>query len=284
MAAGREAVLADPARRLRDAAEPLAMHATGSAHVRAALEELGLDRFAGYVWGRAAALGEPSPALVVATFGVFEPNRLGAVYASARSACPRDRMLAVRETAVVVSLRRVLGESDVSAVVTALLRAVSALQPGGRPLFAGLLGSPLPAQPLGRLWRACELLREHRGDSHLQAVVARGLHPVEANLLTEIWLGLPAPAYTLTRGWSEEQAAAALDRLHAAGLVRDGRLTEDGARLRAELEVETNRGERRLVETLGADLDHVVSALDGWSARCIAAGAFTTDPGKRAAG
>lgn len=260
------------------------MHATGSAHVRAALEELGLDRFAGYVWGRASALGEPSPALVVATFGVFEPNRLGAVYGAARSACRRDRLLAVRENAVVVSLRRVLGELDVTEVVTPLLRAVSALPPGGRPLFAGLLGSPLPAQPLGRLWRACELLREHRGDTHLQAVVARGLHPVEANLLTELWLGLPAPAYTLTRGWSAEQVAAALDRLHAAGLVRDGRLTGDGARLRTELEVETNRGERRLVEALGADLEPVVAALERWSTRCIVAGAFSTDPGKRAAG
>lgn len=284
MAARREAALADPARRLRDAAEPLAMHATGSAHVRVALEELGLDRLAGYVWGRAAALGEPAPALVVATFGVFEPNRLGAAYGSARSACPRDRLLAVREAAVVGSLCRVLGEPDVSAVVTPLLRGVSALPPGGRPLFAGLLGAPLPEHPLGRLWRACELLREHRGDTHLQAVVARGLHPVEANLLTELWLGLPAPAYTLTRGWSAEQVAAALERLHAAGLVRDGRLTGDGARLRTELEVETNRGERRLVEALGADLDRVVAALDRWSTRCIAAGAFTPDPGKRAAG
>lgn len=284
MAAGREAALADPARRLRDAAEPLAMHATGSAHVRAALEELGLDRFAGYVWGRAAVLGEPSPAVVVAAFGVFEPNRLGAVYSSAKSACPRDRLLAVREAAVAVSLRRVLGESDVSAVVSPLLGAVSALPPGGRPLFAGLLGSPVPAQPLGRLWRACELLREHRGDSHLKALVARGLHPVEANLLTELWHGLPAPAYTLTRGWSAEQAADALERLSSVGLVRDGRLTADGARLRTELELETNRGERRLVEALGADLERVVAALDGWSTRCIAAGAFTPDPGKRAAG
>lgn len=260
------------------------MHATGSPHVRAALQELGLDRFAGYVWGRAAALGEPSPSLVVATFGVFEPDRLGAVYAAARSACPRARLLAAREAAVVVSLRRVLGDIDVTAVVTPLLRAVSALQPGGRPLFAGLLGLPVPAQSLGRLWRACELLREHRGDSHLQAVVARGLHPVESNLLTELWHGLPAPAYTLTRGWSAEQTADALERLNAAGLVRHGRLTGDGARLRTELEVETNRGERRLVEALGADLERVVAALDGWSTRCIAAGAFTTDPGKRAAG
>lgn len=260
------------------------MHATGSAHVRAALEELGLDRFAGYVWGRAAALGEPSPAVVVATFGAFEPARLGAVYDSARSVCPRDRLLAVREAAVVASLRRVLGERDVSSVVTPLLRAVSALGSVGRPLFAGLLGSPLPAQPLGRLWRACELLREHRGDTHLQAVVARGLHPVEANLLTELWLGLPAPAYTLTRGWSPEQAVAALERLHADGLVHDGRLTRDGARLRTDLEVETNQGERQLVEALGADLDPVVAALDRWSTRCIAAGAFPPDPGKRAAG
>jgi hypothetical protein len=45
-------------------------------------------------WGRAAALGEPDAAVVVATFAVFELGLVRATYDQARRACPRDRLIA----------------------------------------------------------------------------------------------------------------------------------------------------------------------------------------------
>ena len=57
---------ATPARRLRDALEPIAMHDVWSASVNAAMAERGLDFFQAYVVGRGAPMGEPTGAVVAA--------------------------------------------------------------------------------------------------------------------------------------------------------------------------------------------------------------------------
>lgn len=277
-------VAADPARRLRDAAEPLAMHASGSAAVRGVLAGLGLDRFQAYVWARAASLGEPVPEVVVAAFAVFEPENLAATYQAARDICARTTLLETRTAATVQSLHAVLGDEKVDHAVTALRRGLSAAPCTGRPLFSGLASLRWPQDPLGRLWRACELLREHRGDTHLRLCVSQGLDPVEMNVLTELWLGMPLGRYTRTRGWHDQIIARAVDRLARRGLIETGTLTAEGWALRAAVEEATNLGQRSVVEAIGTDVERLVAALASWSARCIAAGTFTTDEEKRAAG
>ncbi len=67
-----------PARRLRDALEPIATQGWWSRAAGERLTELGVDFFPGYVWGRAAALGTPPAELVAATFGVFDPGLIRA--------------------------------------------------------------------------------------------------------------------------------------------------------------------------------------------------------------
>lgn len=125
--------LVDPARRLRDAVEPVAMHATGSGSVRAQLAGLGLDRFQAYVWARAASMGEPASGLVVAAFGVFEPERLAMAYDTARAICARRRLLEVRASATARSLGQVLLDCDLTAVVSAPRRGCRLRQlPVGR--------------------------------------------------------------------------------------------------------------------------------------------------------
>lgn len=66
--------------------------------------------------------------------------------------------------------------------------------------------------------------------------------------------------------------------------MQAGRLTPEGESLRSRVEHETNMGERDLVEAVGSDVEAVVAALDAWSQQCVAAGTFTANPGKRAAG
>ena len=95
-----------PARRLRDACEPLAMHALWNRRTNERLAALGLDFITGYVGGRAASLGEPSPPVVAAAFAWFEPNLLAGWYEAARSAAPRERLLAVRDAATAASLHK----------------------------------------------------------------------------------------------------------------------------------------------------------------------------------
>ncbi len=228
-----------PARRLRDAVEPLAMHAVWSRRVN---EALGVDFLTAYVWGRAAGLGDPAPGVAAAAFAWFEPGLVGALVAAGREALPREQLLLVRDRETAASLGEVLAGEDVGPTADALLAAVRALPVMGRPLMAGLLDRPVPADPYGRLHLACDAVREARGDAHVAVVLAAGLTPVEANVTTELWHGMPLGSYTSTRGWSEPAVAAAVGSLTSRGWLADGALTPLGVDARRELEAATDRG------------------------------------------
>ena len=273
-----------PARRLRDAIEPLAMHPVWSRRTNEALDAEGLDFLGRYVGGRAAALGDATPGVVAAAFAVFEPGLVRATYDAARTACPRDRLVEIRDTATTESLHEVLGTVSVSEVVDLLRAAVHAAPSVGRPLFAGLSDRPWPTDPVGALWRACESLREHRGDTHVAVCVAEGLDPVEMNVLTELWLGMELGGYSATRGWTPQRITEAAAGLETRGLLSDRALTSTGAALRQRIEDRTDAGEQRVVDALGDRFSTAVDQLATWSARCVDSGAFPPDPFKRAAG
>ena len=277
---------ATPARQLRDAIEPLAMHSVWSRQTNEALAALGLDFLTGYVGGRGAALGDVRPAVVAATFAVFEPGLIAARYEAAIRACDPERLLAERQRATTASLDAVLGDArgEAGEVVSVLRRGIDQASIAGRPLFAGVASQPWPEDELAQLWRCCELLREHRGDGHVAVLVAEGLDPVEANIVTELWLGMPLGSYSATRGWSEEQLHAASSRLDQRGLTVDGELTIEGRDLRIRVEQATDRAERAVLSGIGDDLQPTLERLTAWSARCVEAGAFPPDPFKRAAG
>jgi len=50
----------------------------------------------------------------------------------------------------------------------------------GRALAAANADLPWPDEPHLVLWHAISLLREHRGDGHITALLAAGLDPCEA--------------------------------------------------------------------------------------------------------
>jgi hypothetical protein len=279
---------ATPARRLRDAAEPLAMHAVWSARTNAALAEHGLNFLTGYVCGRAAPLGPVPGAVVAATFGVFEPGLIEQLWAEGRARLGLDELIAIRDRVTAASLREVLDpvalEEDVRRVAEQLERAVAGLDGTGRVLFAALRAQPRPADPYARLCRAADLVREHRGDSHLAAAVAAGLDPVRMGVLSEVWLGYPVGEYSGTRAWPPDRHAAAVAQLETDGLIADGAITDAGRAVRDRIEEATDRGQAELVDALGGALGALAEQLDGWSERCVDAGAFPPDIRKRAAG
>lgn len=272
------------ARRLRDAIEPIAMHPVWSRQTNDAMVELGLDFFSGYVWGRAAALGEPAPAVVVSSFAVFEPTMISAVYEQGRAACSRDQVLAARMQATTASLRAVLGDADVVTSATRLRNSALDLDQSGRPLYAGLAQLPLPDDPVGVLWRSAEMIREHRGDSHIAACVAEGLDPIAMNILTELWVGMPLGSYSATRGWSEAALSTSADELRNRGLLDGEQLSEAGQAFRDRVEDATDLAQAPLVAALGDGVDELIAELHGWSQRCIDAKAFPPSVHKRAAG
>ena len=237
------------------------------------------------MWGRAAALGTPPADLVVATFGVFQPGFLTGVYESGRAAVSRDDVLAARADGASASLRRILGDAaDLAPVADTLMDALLSLDATARPLFAGLRSLPLPDSVHGRLWRATELVREHRGDGHLAACIAAGLDPVAMTVLTELWLGYPAGMYLGRRGYGPDALAAGLDALAQRGWVDGEGLTDDGRSARLAIEEATDVTQAPLVAALGGSVDWVVERTSAWSALVVEGGSFPTDPRKRAAG
>lgn len=280
-----EAVLAgSPARRLRDACEPVAMHAVWNRRTNERLGALGLDFLSGYVGGRAASLGRPNGAVVAAAFAWFEPGLVAALHDAASVEAPADQLVVVRDEATAESLREVLAGEDVTAVADLLADAAQPADGMGRPFFSGLRARGRPADAVQRLWWACDLVREHRGDSHVAAANAAGLGPVEMNLLTELWIGMPLGSYTATRGWSRETMEPAVDGLRARGWIDGEALTDAGRTARAEVEARTDAQEQSIVDAIGDRLGDVCAQLDAWGVRCVEAGAFPADVLKRAAG
>ncbi len=245
---------------------------------------LGIDFFPGYVWGRAAALGEPPASLVAATFGVFEPSLIGGVYEVGASAVSRADILDARADGATASVDAVSTPAECSAIADPLLAALDQLDGLGRPLFSALRSLARPDSPAGRLWRAAELVREHRGDGHLAALATAGLDAAEANVLTELWLGFDLGEYSGTRGFGPDALAAAVADLERRGWLSDGQLTGAGRMARSSIEASTDVSQQRLVDACATDLDVIVVGADVISTRLIEARCVPADPRKRAGG
>lgn len=273
-----------PARRLRDAFEPIATQGWWSRPAGERLNALGVDFFPGYVWGRAAALGEPTAAVVAATFGVFEPTMIGAVHQAGVAAVPRADILAARADGAAESIGAVASVGECAAIADPVLTVLDGLDGLGRPLFSALRALERPDSAAGRLWRAAELVREHRGDGHLAVLVAAGLGAAEANVLTELWLGFGLGEYSGTRGFGSDALAGAAADLELRGWLSGDRLTDAGREARAAIEASTDAGEQRLVDAMGTSLGDVIAGAAAISARLVEARCFPADPRKRAGG
>jgi hypothetical protein len=84
-------------------------------------------------------------------------------------------------------------------------------------------------------------------------------------LLTELFWGLPLKSYSRTRAWSEDNYAAAIERLESRGLINDGAFTEAGRNLREQVEVNTDEQMRTVISKIGADFDLLIATLSPWS-------------------
>lgn len=274
-----------PARVLRDALEPIAMIDLWTPLGYAEIEALGLDFLSGYVWGRASALGDPSPGAVVAAFGVFEPGLVTASYEAGRAACSAAAVRTARATGAERALREVLGDPEEVGIVTEALRmGLKVCSPAGRSLYAGLASLTWPEAPLAGMWHAASLLREYRGDTHLAACVASGLDAVEMNLLTELWVGWEAKTYSATRGWSDKQLFAGLARLARRGLIDGLELNQAGRETRDGIEDLTDALMSPVLAAIGADLDGLTDQVTVWSDAIVAHGSFPPDRYKQVSG
>lgn len=212
-----------------------------------------------YFASRAAPMGAVTAGVVTATFYNFNADLIARFFPRAWTLASPAAIIEARFAAADVAMRRLLGEGvmnspEVVELGELVKTAASACRLEGRPLFAGHAGLAWPEQPHLALWHGSSLLREHRGDGHVAVLANAGLSGIEALVThTAGGRGFRVPAAKRLRGWSDEQWATAQRELRGRGLLDDeGALTEQGATLRAGIEVQTDILAREPWVRLGA--------------------------------
>lgn len=145
--------------------------------------ELGLDTWAWYHCGRGGVLGNPDPSVLVATFGFFPPAMQ--VKAWNKGVAVMDPTDIAREYAAACQAwgERTFSGEGAGRLADLLTTALSGATVMGLPLFAGwlaVLQAHDDAADAARLALALQAAREHRGGSHLVAVAAAGIPPLQA--------------------------------------------------------------------------------------------------------
>lgn len=214
----------------------------------------------GYFASRSAALGIVPAEVVIATFYNFAPAHVRKAIPSVWETATPDVVLAARLAAVDAALTRLLGAdvvgSDEVAEAAELAReATRACSVEGRPLFAAHAALPWPEPAHLQLWHASTLLREHRGDGHIAALVLAGLSGPEASVAyTAMGGGFPEDLQRKTRGYTEDEWAQTKQSLQEQGILGDdGALTDAGRAQRAMLEAQTDAAAAAPYDLLGPD-------------------------------
>ncbi|MFJ4964532.1 hypothetical protein ACIP6P_19145 [Streptomyces sp. NPDC088729] len=273
-------------RRCHNALNPLHSCIFFSPDLGSELAKLGVeDPGAVYFATRGAALGAVGAGTVTAAFYNFNPALVARHVPAVWSLASPEQVLGARLRTADATLRRLLGEEAVASEEMAeaarlALRATEACTPHARPLYAAHADLPVPEEPHLAFWHAATLLREHRGDAHLAALLAAGLDPVEALVShTATGKGMAQGWILATRGWRETDWEAASQRLRGRGLLEEsGELTEAGAALRTELEEATDRMDAAPYEHLGAaGVERLTELGRGFLFAAAAAGAFPAD-------
>ncbi|MFD7714933.1 hypothetical protein [Streptomyces sp. NPDC059814] len=273
-------------RRCHNALNPLHSALYFSPDLGKELGAIGIkDASAAYFASRAAALGAVGPGTVTATFYNFSHDLVAAHVPAVWDIASPEAVLAARLRAADSTLRRLLGEETIASPELAeaaqlALRAVAGCTRHARPLYAAHADLPVPEQPHLAYWHAATLLREHRGDAHLAALLAAGLDPVEALVShTATGKGMPPRWVLATRGWRRGDWDDASARLRDRGLLTaEGELTEEGVALRAGLEEATDRMDLAPYERLGGPgVARLTELGRGFLGTALAAGAFPAD-------
>jgi hypothetical protein len=235
-----------------------------------------------YFAGRAAPMGAVSAGVVTATFYNFSPGLIAHCIPRAWELARPDVVIGARFAAADAALTRLLGPEVIASremvTMAELTReATAGCRPQGRPLYAGHAGLDWPDAPHLVMWHALSLLREHRGDGHICALVAAELSGLEALVThTATGQGFVTGFAQASRGWSEAEWKGAVESLTARGLLgADGVPTPAGEELRAHVEEETDRLAAAPWQHLGDErTEEVVRIGQAMTRTAVKAGAF----------
>src|SRR5207244_10550707 len=130
-----------------------------------------------------------------------------------------------RQAGCVKALRRILGDRVGTAAFARaaelLMKAATSAPFEGRPMYAALRAIPVPDDVVARLFHAGSLLREHRGDGHIAALMTEGVGGLEAHVLFALDMNMPAEQFGRLDHLPPGQLAAVIDGMRARDLIGD---------------------------------------------------------------
>jgi hypothetical protein len=177
----------------------------------------------------------------------------------------------------VKALRRILGDhvdTPAFARATDLLRKAATSAPTeGRPMYAALRALPEPDDVVGLLFHAASMLREHRGDGHIAALMVEGVGRLEAHVLLALDMGMPAASFGRIHHLPAPQLSSVIDGMRDRGLIGgDGWLSERGRTVKQRVEERTDDLAATPYEALEPDeLDELMALLEPLAALLLAA-------------
>src|SRR5215472_2581978 len=168
------------ARRMFELVEPIGVIPYSADEPNQAMFALGFTNYWDtYFAGRAAPLGQVPAEVVDALFNNFAPGEVARHIPRVWDTTTPQAAIAARQLGCANALRRILRDHVDSPAFTRatelLLRAATSAPLEGRPMYAALRAIAILEDVVARLFHAASLLREHRGDGHIAALMVEGV-------------------------------------------------------------------------------------------------------------
>jgi hypothetical protein len=234
----------------------------------------------GYFASRAAPLGRVPAEVVHAAFYNFADGEVARHIPSAWETISPEASAAARGRGSAASLRRIVGEEmagspGLARAADLTAKAATSAPTEGRMMYAAMRTLPVPSDPVARLWHSATMLREHRGDGHIAALVGAGIGGTEAHVLSALDMGIyPPESFGRVQHLPKERLATVMKGLRDRGLVdTDGRFTDAGRETKQRIEALTDELAAPPYDFLSStELDELVTALEPITATVVATG------------
>jgi len=266
------------ARRMFELVEPIGVIPYSSDDPNEAMFALGFTNYWDtYFAGRAAPLGIVPAEVVDALFYNFAPGEVARHIPKVWQTTTPEAAIAARKIGCANALRRILGDHiDTPAFDRAaelLLKAATSAPIQGRPMYAALRAMPVPEDVVERLFHAASLLREHRGDGHIAALMVNGVGGLEAHVLFALDMNMPAEKFGRIHHLPAAQLGAVIDGMRDRGLIADdGWLSERGRAVKQRVESLTDDLAAMPYEALeSGELAELMTALEPLATLLLAA-------------
>ena len=266
------------ARRMFELVEPIGVIPYAADDPNEAMFALGFtDYWDTYFAGRAAPLGIVPAEVVDALFYNFAPGEVARHIPKVWRTTTPELAIAARQMGSASALRRILGDRvdspSFARAAELLTKAATSAPVEGRPMYAALRAVQIPDDVVARLFHAATLLREHRGDGHIAALMVEGVGGLEAHVLLALDMNMQAEKFGRIHHLPAAQLAAVIGGLRDRGLVGDdGWLSERGRAVKQRVESLTDHLAAKPYDCLEpTELDELMHSLEPLATLLLAA-------------